>query len=279
MSGENSEDRNYEETTEEEFLETMLEWEDSGKIYARKGRNDRKKNTLSVYAATYMDMEKLRVAQGVRITHLKLDESPESEVKPLEDVLNTLEVQSKALDKVITQIVKKHPAWTGFLCDVKGVGPHLAALVIGGIRDVEPLTTVSKVWYLCGLAVLDGEIQRKRRGSVLNYDNRLKSILLGRVAKQLLMNKDPFATKLYAEYKEYEFKRNPEIKKMHAHRRAIRRVVKLLVSCMWRAWREGEGMTAPNAWVLEHGGHTDEITPDMWIRYNKEEYARAKQNQ
>ena len=31
MSGENSEDRNYEETTEEDFLETMLEWEDSGK--------------------------------------------------------------------------------------------------------------------------------------------------------------------------------------------------------------------------------------------------------
>jgi len=240
------------------------------------GRQDRKKTLLSTYVKVYMDLERLRVAQEVRISHLKLDNAPEAEIAPLQLVHDGLVRESNEIDKTIKKIVRIHPAWTGFLKDVKGVGEHLAGLVIGGIRDVTPLDTPSKVWYLCGLAVLEGKTQRKTKGEVINFDMGLKSILLGRIGDQLLKNRDPFSRKLYDEYKAYEFTRNPDITAGHAHRRAIRRVVKLLVSCMWRVWREGEGLPAANAYVIAHGGHTDEILAQHWIDYNEANPIKSK---
>jgi len=275
------------------------------KTYARPGRRDRKQNRLGILSQMYMDIEKLRVAQQVRQSHLKLDNSPFAEDPAFEMVFDRLKGAQTDIDEQMMPLVTTHPCWTDFSLHVKGIGPHLLALVMGLIRDIEPFTNVSKLWWLCGLGVDhtcecehwhsahiihypdeadpyyqcstcdctefrdtgdQGQAQRPVKGVVLNYDARLKSILLGRIGAQLLKNVDPFSRMLYEEYRDKE-----EVKRKEgAHRRSIRKVVKLYVSCLWDVWRRAEGFPVTGHYAQMHmQGHTDIITPERWVSYNQ----------
>ena len=272
------------------------------KIYARKGRGDRKPTRLGLLAQMYMDIERLRVAQQVRQTHLKLDGSTFHDDPVFDEAFGHLVKAQEAIDSYMTPLVTGHPCWTELSLHIKGIGPHLLALIMGLIRDITPFTTVSKLWWLCGLAVVDGQSLRKVKGQVLNYDQRLKSILLGRFGGQLLRNADPFAGALYKDYYKQEVLKaerdglTPEWRpipakkaaKGHAfleyikrngkfgyysyprvHKRAIRKIVKLFIACLWETWRKGEGLPTSDPYPMTILGHTGLITAQTWIKYNE----------
>ena len=271
------------------------------KAYARPGRGDRRKNRLSLMTAMYFDIERLRLSQAIRLTHLKLDKSPFADDPMFAAVEARLVAAQDELDVPIQEMVKGHECWTDFNLCVKGVGPHLLGLVMGLIRDVTPLTTVSKLWWLCGLAVVDGKALRPVKGQVLNYDARLKSVLLGRLGGQLLRNADPFAVHLYERYYPEEeaklkaqgvatktqpatYNKDKSLKKAAyqfypgAHRRALRKVVKLWVACLWETWRQAEGLSVGNPYPQPILGHIPElkVTPAMWVEYNRQANAARK---
>ena len=236
------------------------------KTYARPGRKDRKHNRLSLLAQMYFDIEKLRVSQQVRQTHLKEDGSPFAEDPIFERVLTHLLNAQGELDEDMKPLVPGHPCWTDFALHVKGVGPHLLALVMGLIRDITPFTNVSKLWYLCGFAVADGKAMRPVNGQVLNYDARLKSLLLGRVGGQMLRNGDPFARSLYDAFRAKEEEKQSKF----VHRRALRKVVKLWVACLWDVWRRAEGLPVTPHYAEAHLGHTgDAVTSERWVEFNQ----------
>lgn len=235
------------------------------KTYARPGRKDRKQNRLGVLAQMYMDVERLRVSQQIRQSHLKLDESPFHDDPVFELVFEHLHNAQAVIDEQMMPLVKDHACWTEFNLHVKGVGLHLLSLIMGLIRDIEPFTNVSKLWWLCGLAVVDGKALRPVKGQVLNYDARLKSILLGRLGAQFLKNADPFARHLYDTFRAEEEAKKPE----GAHRRAIRKVVKLWVACLWEVWRRGEGLPVTQPYVVKYLGHSDIVTAEVWLAFNK----------
>ena len=229
------------------------------------GRGDRKRTRLGLLAQQYFDIERLRVSQQIRQSHLQRDASPFSEDPIFKAVSAHLERAQGDIDKHMRPLVETHPCWTEFSVHVKGVGPHLLALVMGLIRDIEPFTNVSKLWWLCGLGVVDGKAVRPTKGVKLNYDPRLKSVLLGRVGAQLLMNGDPFGRMLYDEYRPKE-----EAKRMAgAHRRAIRKVVKLWVACLWDVWRRADGLPVTEHYAALHLGHSDTISPEKWVAFNQ----------
>jgi hypothetical protein len=276
------------------------------KVYARPGRGDRKKNRLTHLTAMYFDMEKLRVSQQVRQRHLALDKSPFADDPVFERVFAHLDRAQAEVDRELKPLVKNHPCWTEFSVDVKGVGEHLMALVMGLIRDIEPFTNVSKLWWLCGLAVKDGKAIRPVKGEALNYDPRLKAVLLGRIAPQLLKNQDPFSLSLYTEYypkeaaklaalgveKKWQEVPSARFRKGHhllnyqkrtvkgkerlgywyypaTHARSIRKVVKLWVACLWNVWRVAEGLVVTPHYAQQFLGHSDVVTAQRWITFNK----------
>jgi hypothetical protein len=272
------------------------------KVYAREGRKDRQPSLLGLFAQMYVDTEHLRVAQQVRQTHLQLDGSAYYAHPVFSEAFQHLLSAQTAIDNYMMPLVKSHLCWQKFAIHIKGIGPHLLALVMGLIRDITPFTNVSKLWWLCGLAVVDGQSLRRVKGQVTNYDQRLKSILLGRVGGQLLRNADPFTAALYAEYYKQEVVKakqdglKPEwrpisakkAEKGHAfleytqrnkrwgyysyprvHKRAIRKVVKLFIACLWEIWRKAEGLPVTDPYPMTILGHTGYITAQTWIDYNK----------
>lgn len=246
----------------------------------------------------YFDIERLRVSQQIRQSHLKRDKSPFAEHAVFNEVFGDLKEAQSRIDAYMIPMVKDHPCWTEFNVDVKGCGLHLLALVMGLIRDVTPLTNVSKLWWLCGLGVKDGKAIRPVKGEVLNYDMRLKSVLLGRLGSQFLKNGDPFARMLYDDFKAKEVTkafaagRTTDTKctncdgrdddtcnicagtgkvqvEIGAHKRAIRKVVKLWVACLWDVWRRAEGLPVTEHYAQSHMGHTGNlITAQRWTEFN-----------
>ena len=58
-------------------------------------------------------------------------------------------------------------------------------------------------------------------------------------------------------------KYDPEKKRIsagHVHNRALRKMIKLFLACLWKVWREAEGLPIRPPYILEHG-HTHEIQP------------------
>tara|TARA_Y100000310_G_scaffold279107_1_gene298053 strand:- start:1675 stop:2556 length:882 start_codon:yes stop_codon:yes gene_type:complete len=284
----------------------MVETETKVKVYARKGRGDRRRNRLSLLAEMYMDIERLRVSQQIRQSHLKLDGSPFAEDPVFEAAFAHLKEAQGEIDELMMPLVQGYLCWTEFCEHVRGIGPHLLALVMGLVRDIVPFTNVSKLWWLCGLAVdhgcecghlhsshrLDfpqddtepaygcsgcdcktfrrtqkpGQSQKPVKGQPLNYDAQLKSVLLGRIGTQLLKNADPFARSLYDEFRAKE-----ELKEEKgAHRRAIRKVVKLWVACLWEVWRRAEGLEVVGPYPMTFLGHTGFINAETWVQHNRE---------
>lgn len=235
-----------------------------GEEPVKRGRGDRRRTRLSWIVQLYFDIEKLRVSQRVRITHLMLQNAEIAD----DTLMNAIEVRltdvQTLIDKQMEPYVLPHACWTEFCQEVKGIGPHLLALVMGEIRDVAPLTNVAKCWWLCGLAVVDGKALRLQKGQVANYNMRLKSVLLGRIGPQFLKNADPFARLLYDTFRAREEIKEPK----GAHARALRKVVKLWVACLWAVWRKSEGLEVPDPYPIAYLQHTDTITAEEWVKYN-----------
>ena len=268
------------------------------KTYAQTGRGDRKRTELGLFAQMYFDIERLRVSQQIRQSHLKLDKSPFANHVIFDEVFGDLKDAQSVIDVYMIPLVKPHPCWTEFNINVKGCGLHLLGLIMGLIRDVTPLTNVSKLWWLCGLGVTsEGKAARPVKGEVLNYDARLKMVLLGRLGAQFLKNNDPFARRLYDDFKVEEVAKalaagrvtdvmcvscfgkdercvtcggtGKTQVEVGSHKRAIRKVVKLWVACLWDVWRRAEGLPVTEHYAQSHMGHTGNlITPQRWVEYN-----------
>tara|TARA_Y100000310_G_scaffold344993_1_gene461003 strand:+ start:481 stop:1278 length:798 start_codon:yes stop_codon:yes gene_type:complete len=257
-----------------------------------------------------MTMERQRVSQQIRLAHLRENGDDFADNRTLKSALRHSKNAQDVIDRQIMKIIKTHPLWTEFNVGVKGVGEHLLALFVGMVRDVTPLTNVSKLWWLCGLGVTpEGKAVRKVAGVQLNYNEQLKMLLLGRLGPQLIRSRDPFARLLYEkffiEYREkaqangderrflvvpaetakkphslrtYETRESSRGNVQHGYyyysgtnQRAIRKVVKLWVACCWVLWRRSEGLPVTEPYAHHVLGHTSApITVERWLQYNQD---------
>jgi predicted ribosome quality control (RQC) complex YloA/Tae2 family protein len=145
------------------------------------------------------------------------------------------------------------------LTDVRGIGNILAAKLISMI-EIERSPSVSSLWRYAGLAVIDGEHERKHKGEPLHYNERLKSTVIYNIGGSFLKANSPYR-KIYDESKEYYQLNRPEWVKLRCHYAAIRKMMKVFLSHLWLVWREMEGLPTRNLYVEEYKGHTHIITP------------------
>lgn len=123
-----------------------------------------------------------------------------------------------------------------FVETVRGLGPLGLALILGETGDLRGYANPAKVWKRMGLAVFDGKSQRRTTNAeeaIRQGYNPSRRSLMYVIGAAIVKQGDEYR-QVYLDRKAYELERNPEMTKMHAHRRAQRYMEKRLLRNLWR---------------------------------------------
>lgn len=164
-------------------------------------------------------------------------------------------VIEKEYEKKLAILIKEEKVWAEWLRCVKGIGVRNAARLLKWFGYCERFDTVSKLWAYSGLSVYEGHAERPKKGEQLSYNLKIKTAMLGVLGDSLVKAAAGYKKHGYDSYKSRIAERGccdrPHAKhkgKMcrdfpgHAHRMAIRRMVKLFLSHYWQMTRELLGL-------------------------------------
>lgn len=219
---------------------------------------------------TYEQTQRMRIQLGNRRDALVrgVDEPPVDATfltEAPQKLYNRLRESEKELVHEMQHYVRQHPAWP-WLTQVRGIGPTLGAKVLGLIGDISLAPTASALWRFAGYAVIDGERERLKKGEKSHYNRRLKTACY-LIGMSFIKLKSPYR-KIYDDAKVYYQGTHPEWTKIHIHRAAMRKMVKVFLAHLWYEWRAAEGMEARNLYVLEYkkaDGHTYYIDSKQFL--------------
>lgn len=169
--------------------------------------------------------------------------------EPFKQARAILEGNRKQIEKRMEKDAKSLPVWP-WVDAIVGFGAGSLAAVIGETGDLSNYATHSKVWKRLGLAVIEGERQRRVAGAdalVHGYSPSRRSIVWNigqcvfkaqsqRVDKETgeIKKEAGFYRTVYDARKELELARVET--KGHAHSRATRYMEKRLMRDLWKAW-------------------------------------------
>ena len=205
--------------------------------------------TLGYIGDVLLTIEKKRVAQAVRISHLQKNSKRD---KDGEEILEKLEDFEEWITEKMATKVKNHPAYWWFSC-VKGVGQENIGKILAFI-DIKRATHISSLWKWFGYS----PNQKRRKGEKLDFNIKGKS-MCWRLAGNLLKAKGKFYDYYLSEKEKFELrcinegkiiKEQKDIKKKdinviskgHIHNYALRKMIKRFLACLWLVWREAEGL-------------------------------------
>ena len=177
-------------------------------------------------------------------------------IKSLEKQLKVFEDLEATKEKEIAKLIKKQPLWLTYLKDVKGIGPLYAANLLGYIGNIKRFPTVSSLWKYAGLAVVNGQSDRRIKGQHISYNPYLKTLCLGKIADNFVRSGKKNAGTyriLYDKYKAEEQEKHPEpvkstkttgpkqfYTKGHIEKLTRRKVVKEFVKELYLQWQTVE---------------------------------------
>ena len=165
------------------------------------------------------------------------------------------------LGKEIAVYVHGLELWKQYLCDVKGCGEQMTAVMMTEF-DIVKWENVSKGWSFAGLA--PGK-DRKVKGQKCSYNQFLRAKLCGVLGSSFLRANSPYRTyydnmKHRLESKDWGTEsKNPTDKKRpkagHQHKAATRYMVKMFLKDLYVAWRTLEGLPVREPYQEEYLGH------------------------
>lgn len=132
-----------------------------------------------------------------------------------------------------------------FVEKIRGFAALGLAIIVGEAGDIGTYANPGKLWKRFGVAPLDGKAASTWRSKgglsseqweTFGYCPRRRSALFT-IGDSLIKCNNSDYRKIYDERKAYEAARNPEMTKLHAHRRAQRYMEKRLLLDLWKAWR------------------------------------------
>lgn len=300
-------------------------------------KETRVKGALVTLVKAGFEIEKLRVAGMVRLSHLKRRGMWDVETEKLVAELVVIEAY---VDGRVGNLLLSHPAYPWF-SRVKGVGGENIGKIVGPIeafghyydpgdslipgfvtrtsesyfvvRDgqteekvgvwvegIERLMTISALSKYSGFDVQDGKAPGRVAGSRNTYNSRLRS-MCWRLGSSLLRAKGEFYSYYLAQKERYEQRYantgvkivpatslptnekgkryEPEgmISEGHVHNQALRKMIKLFLSCLWLAWREAEGLPVTKPYPIDKLGHDSFITPWEMVDRPEKKGGRRKE--
>ena len=172
-----------------------------------------------------------------------------------------LEKARTGYEKHLTKLGKKLPV--AHMADIiRGVSHKGLANIVGECGDLSAYKSVSAVWKRAGLAVIDGERQRKVAGDAAllhGYSPQRRSTFWN-LAEPLLkaQGKDDAAgpyRRLYDAHKAEQVEKGLPLS--HAHNRAMRYMTKALLKDLTLEWRR---VARDPAEMPVQGGHVSHVT-------------------
>lgn len=177
--------------------------------------------------------------------------------------------------------IHKHPLWKNFLCDVKGCGEALAAVIISEF-DINKAPTVSNLWSFAGLnpgmvkgakkkgkelvkvdALVRGD--RKTTGYLCPFNQFLRAKLCGVLGSSFLKCNSPYR-EFYDNMKNRLYSsdwgmasKNPADKDKpkagHQHKAANRYMIKMFLKDLYVSWRTIEALPVREPYQEQYLGH------------------------
>lgn len=145
----------------------------------------------------------------------------------------------KKLEKRLEGYAQKLSVWP-WVDSVDGIGPLLLALIIGSTGDLSNYGTHPKVWKRMGVAVINGERQRKckdKEKALLHGYNPRRRAIMWNVGECLIKaNKNGKYKKLYDDRKAKKMAEG--LTRGHAHNDARRIIAKEFLEDLWGAWKQ-----------------------------------------
>ncbi len=188
---------------------------------------------------------------------------------PLLDAFKPIDDGLARVEKDMEKLVKNMPAWRLWGKDVHGLGPKSFAKILADAGDLHCYRNPAKLWKRMGLAVIDGERQRRckdadkalahgynpqRRSDMWNLtDSMGKSTIsavkdadgekmLNEHGESLALPKSPYG-EVYLNERQRQrdnLRGTREFYLKMADERAKRYLAKRVLRDMWRAWRDLE---------------------------------------
>lgn len=207
-----------------------------------------------------------RYEQSARLNFLS-----KSEAEALKSILDFhMELKKKA-EEAITKTVSECPEWANWGKDVVGLGKHSLGKLLGLIGNPAARTYISSLWRHCGLAVINGKIEKPTKGEPLHF-NRMAKARIYLIVSQFLRSypKTPnFYGEAYYEFKKETKQKHPDWSDLHVHLSCILRVGRLFVSHLHQVSREAQGLPAHKPYPIEPLGHAVYYKPEIALHIYK----------
>ena len=181
-------------------------------------------------------------------------------------------VIEKEYEARLVPLVAVEPIMQWLGC-VKGIGTRNACRLLRYFGYCERFDNPAKVWAYAGLAVVDGHSVKRKKGEKLPYNLKIKTGCIGVIGDSLLKASGGYK-RFYDQYKARIQARgccerpHPKHKGEmcrdypgHAHRMAIRAMVKLLLSHYWLTARKCKNLPTSQPYAIDKLGHTTVIEP------------------
>jgi hypothetical protein len=91
----------------------------------------------------------------------------------MDRVVEIMKKRAEQLESKMLRQLRQVPVYKHFLAKVFGVGPVVAAYLVAEV-DITRSVKVSQLRRFCGLAVIDGRLERPRAGIKLGYNSKLR---------------------------------------------------------------------------------------------------------
>ncbi len=162
--------------------------------------------------------------------------------------------------------VSEEVVYNEFLNKIRGIGPILSANLIKEFGDCSNYDTVSRIWAHTGNSVINGIAPKRRKGEILSYNPKLRT-MTWKISDSLLKQNKGYYRQIYDTEKEKQlnkiydkgflaqkyskpYKENDtKLNKLHAHNRALRKMRKIFLDHFWHASRELNGLPAEKNYV------------------------------
>lgn len=186
--------------------------------------------------------------------------------KEIKDRIRAIEKEIKnSLLPLSTHEKNAYPI-SSWLLNIKGISYNTTAKLISYI-DIKNSPSISALWRYCGLdATHVKRVKKISKEEAPKFGNPyLKKEVLGVIGDSFIKQRTPIYRGIYDNEKARQLellKKCPKVKDErapktlnHAHRRAIRKMMKIFISHLWLKWREVEELSVSQPYVIERMGH------------------------